>query len=101
MGKKAGFWVNSTPGFKKTHFVIAIISLACIIISASYIYNHFFPRTFLPDINEQTQIPPDVKRIEDLTKSNSPQAATAAALLRSNLLIPFQFQGPLSFKIPI
>lgn len=99
MPAETNFWTNLTPKFKLIHFFIGIISLVLIIISSLYIYKHFFPRSFLPDINEQTQIPPDIQKLEDLIQSRSPQAATAEALLSSGYIKSKKAPPPL--RVPI
>lgn len=59
---KTNFWIRSTSEFKLIHFVLSVFAIAIIISTGIYIYKSFFPRSFPPDMNEQTQIPVDVKK---------------------------------------
>lgn len=61
MPKKKNFWTKSTPKFREIHIFLGIVSLVLILISSFFILKRIFPRSFIPDIYEMTQLPSDVK----------------------------------------
>lgn len=69
--KKTNFWTRSTPEFKLIHFIVGVVALAIIFPTGLYIYKQFFPRSFPPDVNEQSQIPPEVKKTLEVKKAIS------------------------------
>ncbi len=89
---------------KKTrflHFVLGLISLIIIFFVIDYIYYSYYPSTFAPNIKEMTQLPPDVKEMEDLLNSNSISESTNGASLLNNMIKSSKPKIPNHFRIPI
>lgn len=62
MAKNKNFWTRSTSEYKLIHLLIGLVALLVIIYAGLYICKSFFPRSFLPDIHEQTHVPLEVKK---------------------------------------
>lgn len=96
--QKEDFWTNNSYNFKKIHFILGVVAVCIIVPCGFYIYKQFFPSSFTPDVNEVTQLPSDVKKIEaQFLKSPNPKTDPLEENLPKALGVPI----PTSIRIPV
>ncbi len=90
------------PKFSLPHFIFGLLSLCIIIPCIFFLYKYFFPSTFLPDIKEAQQLPPDVKKVSDeIAKTPLFASSSANPLYFPDLPKPAKKITPSQLRIPI